>query len=159
MPAVLPVVRANRSPARPKRFRRVSALHGRLRALGRDDKAADRAVTACVVWLADVLLDIADEVPDQHAAAALRDEASAALASLSWRRQGPRAPAPPAPALTERELMVARRLQEDASLREIADELFVSYNTVKTHVRAVYSKLGACSRADAVRRARELRLL
>ena len=46
-----------------------------------------------------------------------------------------------------------------ASLREIADELFVSHNTVKTQVKSIYRKLGVAARADAVARGRELGLL
>jgi LuxR family transcriptional regulator, maltose regulon positive regulatory protein len=42
---------------------------------------------------------------------------------------------------------------------EIAAELFVSRNTIRTHVRSVYAKLGVHSRADAVTRARALGLL
>jgi len=42
---------------------------------------------------------------------------------------------------------------------EIARELYVSINTVNTHVRNIYAKLDARSRSAAVRRARELRLL
>ena len=42
---------------------------------------------------------------------------------------------------------------------DIAGELFVSVNTVKTHVKSIYRKLGATRRQDAVRRARQLRLL
>ena len=45
------------------------------------------------------------------------------------------------------------------SFPEIADELFVSRNTVKTHVRAVYRKLMVSSRNDAVSRARDAGLL
>jgi LuxR family maltose regulon positive regulatory protein len=42
---------------------------------------------------------------------------------------------------------------------ELANELFVSVNTVKTHMRSIYAKLGAHNRSEAVRRARELGLL
>jgi LuxR family maltose regulon positive regulatory protein len=42
---------------------------------------------------------------------------------------------------------------------EIASELSLSVNTVKTHVRNIYRKLDATRRGDAVRRARELHLL
>jgi LuxR family maltose regulon positive regulatory protein len=38
------------------------------------------------------------------------------------------------------------------SLREIAEKLYVSLNTVKTHVRAIYRKLGVSTRHDAVHR-------
>jgi LuxR family maltose regulon positive regulatory protein len=42
---------------------------------------------------------------------------------------------------------------------EIADALYVSLDTVKTHLRSIYRKLDATSREEAVARARELRLL
>jgi LuxR family maltose regulon positive regulatory protein len=42
---------------------------------------------------------------------------------------------------------------------QIAEQLFVSRNTVKTHVKSLYRKLGASSRADAVQRARDIGLL
>jgi LuxR family maltose regulon positive regulatory protein len=42
---------------------------------------------------------------------------------------------------------------------EIARELYVSVNTVNTHIRNIYAKLDARSRSAAVERARELRLL
>jgi LuxR family maltose regulon positive regulatory protein len=42
---------------------------------------------------------------------------------------------------------------------DIAAELFVSVNTVKTHVKSIYRKLAATKRQDAVRRARQLQLL
>jgi LuxR family transcriptional regulator, maltose regulon positive regulatory protein len=61
--------------------------------------------------------------------------------------------------LTERELALLRLLPSELSLREIADSLYVSRNTVKTHARAVYRKLGASTRDQAVGRARELGLL
>ncbi|MEU1762174.1 LuxR C-terminal-related transcriptional regulator [Micromonospora sp. NPDC005257] len=61
--------------------------------------------------------------------------------------------------LTERELTVLRYLQSILSNVEIAAELSLSVNTVKTHVRNIYRKLDATRRRDAVRRARELRLI
>ncbi|HEX6026182.1 MAG TPA: LuxR C-terminal-related transcriptional regulator, partial [Solirubrobacter sp.] len=44
------------------------------------------------------------------------------------------------------------------SNREIANELFVTTNTVKTHLRSIYRKLGVAGRREAVERARALRL-
>lgn len=61
--------------------------------------------------------------------------------------------------LSERELDVLRLLASDLSQREIGAELFVSFNTVKTHTKTVFRKLGVSSRADAVARGRELGLL
>ncbi|WTO11634.1 LuxR C-terminal-related transcriptional regulator [Micromonospora sp. NBC_00617] len=61
--------------------------------------------------------------------------------------------------LTERELTILRYLQSILSNVEIAAELSLSINTVKTHVRNIYRKLGATRRREAVRRARELRLI
>ncbi len=65
----------------------------------------------------------------------------------------------PAEQLTERELAVLRYLPTQMSLREIAAELFVSLNTVKTHSGAIYRKLGVSDRKSAVQSARSLRLL
>jgi len=62
-------------------------------------------------------------------------------------------------ALTPREREILRMLRSLQPLGEIADELTVSVNTVKTHVKALYSKMGAHSRRDAVRRAESLGLL
>lgn len=61
--------------------------------------------------------------------------------------------------LTDRELTVLRYLQSILSNVEIASELSVSVNTVKTHVRNIYRKLDATRRREAVRRARDLRLI
>jgi LuxR family maltose regulon positive regulatory protein len=57
--------------------------------------------------------------------------------------------------LTSRELTIVRMLPAPASLRELAADLFVTPNTLKTHLRAIYRKLGAESREEAVIRARE----
>jgi len=61
--------------------------------------------------------------------------------------------------LTRRELTVLRYLQSTLSNVEIAAELSLSVNTVKTHVRNIYRKLSAPRRREAVRKARELQLL
>jgi LuxR family maltose regulon positive regulatory protein len=61
--------------------------------------------------------------------------------------------------LTERETAVLRYLPTALSQREIAGELFVSPNTVKTHCTAIYRKLAVDNRKAAVQTARELGLL
>ncbi len=68
-------------------------------------------------------------------------------------------PALPVEELSEAELRVVRYLPTNLKAPEIAAELFVSTNTVRTHLRHIYAKLGAHGRAEAVARARELRLL
>ena len=72
--------------------------------------------------------------------------------------EGPPA-APPAAPLSHSELKVLRYLPTNLSRPEIAAELSVSVNTVGTHIRSIYAKLGTDDRSAAVRRARELRLL
>jgi LuxR family transcriptional regulator, maltose regulon positive regulatory protein len=52
--------------------------------------------------------------------------------------------------LSEREREVLALLSEGRSEREIARELFLSFNTVHSHVKTIYRKLGVGSRAEAV---------
>jgi LuxR family maltose regulon positive regulatory protein len=52
--------------------------------------------------------------------------------------------------LTERQVRVLRLLRGSLTLTEIATELSLSPNTVKTHTQAIYRKLGVSSREDAV---------
>jgi LuxR family maltose regulon positive regulatory protein len=61
--------------------------------------------------------------------------------------------------LTDRELSVLRLLSSELSQRQIAGTLFVSLNTVKSHVKSIYRKLRVERRDQAVSRARELGLL
>ena len=61
--------------------------------------------------------------------------------------------------LSPTELRVLRYLPTNLTRPEIASELYVSVNTVNTHIRSIYSKLGTRDRSSAVKRARELRLL
>jgi LuxR family maltose regulon positive regulatory protein len=65
----------------------------------------------------------------------------------------------PVDALSVRERAVLRLLPTLLSYPEIAGELFVSVNTVKTHVKSIYRKLEVTSRREAVARGRALRLL
>ena len=58
--------------------------------------------------------------------------------------------------MTGRELRVLQLLTSDLSERGIGQELYVSHNTVHSHVRSIYRKLGVSSRAHALQRTREL---
>jgi LuxR family maltose regulon positive regulatory protein len=88
-------------------------------------------------FLAELALAM-DEYPSRTAVAALRDVVEP---------------------LTEREQVVLRYLRGPMSNDEIAARLYVSVNTVKTHLKNIYRKLGANRRREAVRKARDLRLL
>lgn len=61
--------------------------------------------------------------------------------------------------LSEREMQVLRLITMGLSNREITESLCVSINTIKTHVKTIYSKLSVHNRVQAVGRARELRLM
>ncbi|MDQ1040253.1 DNA-binding CsgD family transcriptional regulator [Streptomyces sp. V3I8] len=100
----------------------------------------------------------------RHACAASLAEARAH--PLAVRRTGlcatpepPRQERPPVEQLSARERDVLRHLAQMMTTEEIAEELYVSVNTVKTHLKSVYRKLSVTRRSAAVRRARELELL
>jgi LuxR family maltose regulon positive regulatory protein len=61
--------------------------------------------------------------------------------------------------LSEREREVMRLLGTELEGPEIARALFISLNTLRTHTKSIFSKLGANNRRTAVRRAKELGLL
>ena len=61
--------------------------------------------------------------------------------------------------LTEREREVLRHVSGMLNTAEVASEMYISVNTVKTHLRSIYRKLAAAHRAEAVRRARQLQLI
>jgi LuxR family maltose regulon positive regulatory protein len=61
--------------------------------------------------------------------------------------------------LSEAEARVLRLLASELTQREIGAELYVSFNTIKSHTRSIFRKLGASSREQAVARARELELI
>ena len=61
--------------------------------------------------------------------------------------------------LSEREREVLTHLSELLSTAEIATEMYLSVNTVKTHLRSIYRKLSVAHRSDAVRCGRQLELI
>jgi len=61
--------------------------------------------------------------------------------------------------LTEREREVLRHVSHLMNTAEVASEMYISVNTVKTHLRSIYRKLAAGHRSEAVRRARQLELI
>ncbi len=61
--------------------------------------------------------------------------------------------------LSARELDTLKLIAEDLTNQEIADKLFISLNTVKTHLKNIYLKLEVNNRSKAVNKARELRIL
>jgi len=114
------------------------------------------------LWLADVgaartLLAeasrLARKVPDAVAFGRWFDEAWGYMDTLAENRLAGSS------SLTIAELRILRFLPSHRSFREIALQLGVSANTVKTQAHAVYRKLGAGSRSEAVARAREAGLL
>ena len=68
---------------------------------------------------------------------------------------GARRPVSTGEELSERELGILRLLAAGLTKPEIARELYIAYNTVKTHTRTIYRKLGVQTRGEAVTRARE----
>jgi LuxR family maltose regulon positive regulatory protein len=80
---------------------------------------------------------------------------SARETSRRIRRRGIR----PGEDLTERELDVLRLVAAGLSTRETAGRLYVSFNTVHTHIRTIYRKLGVGSRGEATARASEMGLI
>jgi LuxR family transcriptional regulator, maltose regulon positive regulatory protein len=89
------------------------------------------------------------------------DGADAQLARLAEleRRLAYRPVTTPGEPITEREREVLWLLQGTLSLRDIGRELYLSPNTIKTHTRALYRKLGVSDRQDAVAKARQLGLV
>ncbi|HEV7758785.1 MAG TPA: helix-turn-helix transcriptional regulator, partial [Acidimicrobiales bacterium] len=95
-------------------------------------------------------------------AVASSDRALGRIAALACQElaQAPASTAmPPLEQLTARELAVLRMLPLRMSNQEMADQMYISVNTLKTHVRAIYRKLDVPHRSAAVRRAKALELV
>ena len=142
--------------------------------IGRAVELAKRGVAS--VEIAYALLALAElrrQQGNREAAVRLHNEARRAVSScadpgilrellsrlerrlrLTPRKHENGGPAPEA--LTDAELAVLRLLRSELSQREIGAELYISLNTVKSHTRSIYRKLGVATREEAVERAREL---
>jgi DNA-binding CsgD family transcriptional regulator len=129
------------------------APRGEPAARGRD--GADPVIQLASAVAALLLKAIARDEP----AVLIRRDVADLLGELSRPAPPPGEPAWPAEPLTEGETRILRYLATHLSAREIAAELCVSANTVKTHMRHLYQKLGAHSRDEAVHRARAAGLL
>jgi LuxR family transcriptional regulator, maltose regulon positive regulatory protein len=66
---------------------------------------------------------------------------------------------PAVEALTERETEVLRHISGMLTTAEVASELYISTNTVKSHIKNICHKLAVAHRGEAVRRARQLELI
>ena len=106
---------------------------------------------------AEQLLDQAAEVMSRFTDGmdAMHTRLGAARATLRRLRHDD----PGLESLTPREVDVLRLLQSRLSLGEIAGELYLTRNTVKTHVQALYRKLGATSRSEAIQLGRRRSLI
>jgi LuxR family transcriptional regulator, maltose regulon positive regulatory protein len=99
--------------------------------------------------LPEVALDVDDHALGRLAALACQDLALSPIG-------GPTGLIEP---LTRRELAVLRMLPVRMSNREMAGQMYISVNTLKTHIRSIYRKLGVAHRSEAVRRAKALQLV
>ena len=112
-----------------------------------------------VVDTAPLLVD--HVISDSHLYPRTRQRAALITVGLKARKRAARASQQgklPDP-LTAAEIRVLEKLSERLTYTEIATELYLSLNTVKTHVRHVYMKLGATSRSSAIKRAAILHIL
>jgi LuxR family transcriptional regulator, maltose regulon positive regulatory protein len=137
-------------------------------ALGDRTAAADAAEAALAAAEPDRLIfpfamynagELLDALPRHQTAhnALLADVVDLVRGAPAPRTDRQRLPQPDE--LSPSELRVLRFLPTNLTRPDIARSLHVSVNTVNTHIRSIYSKLGASDRSSAVQRARQLRLL
>lgn len=155
------VLLADLPPASTRRMRVERAVLSALSVLGRDVEAANRHLDVALVegqpeWLIRTIIDVGPDVhtllvsfaPQQGQEGyvdALLTAASRGVAPVRA-RQGATLVDP----LSAREATVLRYLCSRLTYQEIAAALYVSINTLKSHVRTIYRKLGVATRADAV---------
>ncbi|MDY0946169.1 LuxR C-terminal-related transcriptional regulator [Frigoribacterium sp. CFBP9039] len=139
----------------------VAAAHLALGETARADIAFDRSLLAAgrneSVWMFSTLGD--DVLRHLLERASHREQSQPIRASLE-RLLGSSVDATPRldEPLSDRELVIVRHLATGQTLGQIGSQLFISVNTVKSHVRSIYRKLQASSRREAMTRVRELGL-
>ena len=167
--ALTPVIHEH-APALVKRWARVEALvlastaHDRLGERRAAEESLEQALDVAepeglilpfMLWPSSELLERHPGHRTAHATLI-----STILDMLAGHAPTPRGQtAPLREGLSEAELRVVRFLPSNLTASEIASELIVSANTVRTHMRHIYAKLDAHSRSGAVARARELGLI
>jgi LuxR family maltose regulon positive regulatory protein len=142
-----------------------------LEAIARDALGDSRAAASAVERALDLaepdgallwfVLHPAPELLERHARQGTAHAALIAdiLSLLAGNRPAPPPAGQPLEALSDSEVRVLRYLPTNLSGPEIAGELYVSHNTVRTHISHLYAKLGTHTRAETVARARALGLL
>jgi LuxR family maltose regulon positive regulatory protein len=133
---------------------------------GAAERALERALDiaepdgAILPFLLHPVPDLLERHPRHRTAhPSLISEILSLLAGASRSASSPEEPLSPREPLSESETRVLRYLPTNLSAREIADELSLSWYTVKTHMRHLYAKLGTHTRHETVDRARALGLL
>jgi LuxR family maltose regulon positive regulatory protein len=141
------VVLARRGAARPDQIYALAALAPVQATMGDPDEAT--------ATLRAARLTLKDS-PSPGMLVHLLDDAERRLRGTPARKAQPEVGVEE---LSAREMSVLRMLGSELSVAQIGEELYISRNTVKTHVRGIYRKLDADTRAAAVARAKQLGLL
>jgi LuxR family transcriptional regulator, maltose regulon positive regulatory protein len=141
------VVLAQRGTARPDQMYALAALAPIRATMGEPDAATAALRTARLAW---------KDAPSPGIFGHLLDDAERRLRGTAARSSQAE---PHVEELSEREMSVLRLLGSELSMAEIGEQLYISRNTVKTHVRGIYRKLDVDARVAAVARAKEFGLL
>ncbi|HEX4598075.1 MAG TPA: LuxR C-terminal-related transcriptional regulator [Burkholderiaceae bacterium] len=171
LPELLEALRNAEESGRRRRTLRLHFLQAQLlESMGRQREASPvfesvmRRATACGLvrtvadenWATGSLIKRMSVSGDPRTAALLRELAPSSSASAPETKRVPAGESPGAKFhVTNRELQVLRLLSKGHSNKAIARELFLSENTIETHLRRIYEKLGTRNRTQAAALARE----